>query len=604
MHTFIKGCEIVWQFKMKSLIFCAVLIILQTCGAPPVKENANPEENDKNQEGIENYMEYHRYLTEVVAALESDPDFKQKLQNADENDIKSGKIANELEFVSHHVRTKLDEIKRIELERLKDLVEKKKKLTEKIESAKGKVMDDVDHNHVDSSNVYTFEIEDLKKLIAKVQQDLAEADKMRKEQFKEYEMQKEFEKQQKLNSSQPEERQKLEKEFKEKEEKHKNHEKLHEPGHKAQLEEVWHEQDKMTEEFDPKTFFLMHDMDSNGLWDQNEVKALFIKELDKMYQAGAPEDDIRERVEEMERMRETVFREVDTNNDGFIDYMEFLAQTKKEAFKDDHGWNGLDEQKPYTNEELEEYISRHQMQMQHQQPPPPGYYPNQPGYHPPPVQYHAPPVPQMQSNDINHQPGNAVPLHPNQVYQQAQYQQYNNPNQQYHQQQANQQYQQHNQPNYPNNQQYNVPQMQHHPNQPSMQNNQQYQQNVPQMQHQNQPPVQVNQQNVPQMQQHQVPLNQQNVPQMQQHQVPVNQQNVPQNPNQVNQQYQQNVPQTQQYQNQPVQQNNQPNSPQLQRNNNVNPSVPNNQQQQNVVQNQAGQQQLGNQGSSGPNNPK
>lgn len=107
---------------------------------------------------------------------------------------------------------------------------------------------------------------------------------------------------------------------------------------------------------------MMHDLDSNGLWDQDEVKALFVKELDKMYAQGAPEDDMRERFEEMERMRETVFQEVDTNRDGFIDFHEFLAQTKKQAFKEDNGWKGLDEQKPYTDEELENYI-RYQQQV-------------------------------------------------------------------------------------------------------------------------------------------------------------------------------------------------------------------------------------------------
>lgn len=38
------------------------------------------------------------------------------------------------------------------------------------------------------------------------------------------------------------------------------------------------------------------------------MKALFIKELDKVYQSGVPEDDLRERAEEMERMREHVFK--------------------------------------------------------------------------------------------------------------------------------------------------------------------------------------------------------------------------------------------------------------------------------------------------------
>lgn len=60
------------------------------------------------------------------------------------------------------------------------------------------------------------------------------------------------------------------------------------------------------------------DLDGNGLWDQEEVKALFLKELDKLYQQGLPEDDMRERFEEMERMREHVFSEADTNRDGLI----------------------------------------------------------------------------------------------------------------------------------------------------------------------------------------------------------------------------------------------------------------------------------------------
>lgn len=82
-----------------------------------------------------------------------------------------------------------------------------------------------------------------------------------------------------------------------------------------------------------------------------------------MYAEGAPEDDMRERVEEMERMRESVFKEVDTNKDGFIDYQEFLQQTKRNEYEKDSGWQGLDEQRPFTDEELDEYIRQHQVSV-------------------------------------------------------------------------------------------------------------------------------------------------------------------------------------------------------------------------------------------------
>lgn len=38
--------------------------------------------------------------------------------------------------------------------------------------------------HVDHNNIHTFEIEDLKKLIEKTSEDLAEADKRRRDEFK------------------------------------------------------------------------------------------------------------------------------------------------------------------------------------------------------------------------------------------------------------------------------------------------------------------------------------------------------------------------------------------------------------------------------------
>jgi lipopolysaccharide biosynthesis regulator YciM len=78
----------------------------------------------------------------VVEILENDPEFKRKLENASTDDIKvgktlfdqlrispivcqSGNIAQHLSLVQHHVRTKLDEAKQREMNRLRDLVGQK-----------------------------------------------------------------------------------------------------------------------------------------------------------------------------------------------------------------------------------------------------------------------------------------------------------------------------------------------------------------------------------------------------------------------------------------------------------------------------------------------
>uniref|UniRef100_A0A7G3AU08 Putative nucleobindin 2 n=1 Tax=Lutzomyia longipalpis TaxID=7200 RepID=A0A7G3AU08_LUTLO len=418
---------------------------------PAVEEAQKPhyvEEYDPNdpRASIENVLEYNNYLKEVVNALESDSEFREKLNKLDEVDIRTGKIAQELEYVNHNVRTKLDEIKRTELERLRKLAIKQFEMSNDIDREHLKIPE-----HLDHSNQHTFEVEDLKKLIHKASNDLAEADRLRREEFKRYEMQKEFEKQEKLRGMDEEHRKKFEEEEKKMREKHNKHEPVHHPGGKAQLEEVWEKQDHMTgQEFDPKSFFMMHDLDGNGFWDEMEVKALFVKELDKVYQQGVPEDDMKERAEEMERMREHVFREADTNRDSLISYEEFLEQTRREEFKRDDGWDTVDNQPQYTHEEYLEFERKRQEEIQRlisqgMLPPHPnmphGYYPgpqgpyqaphHQGGYQqqhpnqipqnvhpnqmPPQQNFHPNQIPQQQNFHPNQIPQN---VHPNQIPQQ------------------------------------------------------------------------------------------------------------------------------------------------------------------------------------------
>ncbi|XP_055855458.1 nucleobindin-2 [Episyrphus balteatus] len=554
--------------KMVNSILLLAITIVALVTALPVTRNkkddtpADPSTEKPTGADLKSVLEYERYLREVVEVLETDPEFRKKIDTVAEADIRSGKIAQELDYVNHHVRSKLDEIKRREIDRLRSLANKEFELTNEIDREHMKIP-----QHIDHGNEHTFEIEDLKKLIMKATEDLAEADKKRREEFKEYEMQKEFEKQATLKELDEESKKKFEEEARKNKERHNEHEKVHHPGNKAQLEEVWEKQDHLDkDDFNPRTFFMLHDVDSNGVWDETEVKALFVKELDKVYQSGLPEDDMRERAEEMERMREHVFKETDTNRDGLISFQEFMDQTKREEFNRDPGWDTVDNEPQYTHEEYLEFERRRQEEVQRMiaqglLPPHPnmpnGYYPNpnqqqfqgnpqvqgqQMHYQmQPPQQYH-PEAIQQQQQQFQH-PGQPVQVHPNQVYQQVQQQQ-----QQY-QQQQQQQYQQYQQTQ----QQYQQPpQQQQMPVQQQQQVPVQQQQQAPQMQqqqpHPNQlPPQPQQQQAAPAPPQQQQPVQQQAVPVQQA--IPVQQQAAP--VQQPQQQQQAPIPQQQQV---PVQQ--------------------------------------------------
>ncbi|XP_071446576.1 nucleobindin-2 [Hetaerina americana] len=363
------------------LLLLSILLILREAVGPPVTTKKAEEGNEENELPAEDDwgqdIKYEKYLKEVVQALESDPQFKEKLEKAETVDIRTGKIAKELEFVNHNVRTKLDELKRQELERLRHLAVmqynqqqlQRQELGEAEATGGGHRIGERQKLHIaphlNHKNPHTFEVEDLRKLIVQTTKELEEADRRRREEFKQYELQKEFEIQERLRNSRNDyEREMLEKEYKELEEKHKKHPQLHHPGSKQQLEEVWQEQDHMNpEDFNPKTFFHLHDLDGNGVWDADEVKMLFQKELDKMYDHAAFEDDPRERQEEMERMREHVFNESDTNKDHLISYDEFLAQTKKTEYQQDPGWEGLDHTPAYTHEEYEAFERQRQEEV-------------------------------------------------------------------------------------------------------------------------------------------------------------------------------------------------------------------------------------------------
>ncbi len=63
-----------------------------------------------------------------------------------------------------------------------------------------------------------------------------------------------------------------------------------------------------------------------------------LAQLDKVYDPKNEEDDMVERYEEMNRMREHVFNEVDRDRNKVISLKEFLASTNDEKFEQEEGW--------------------------------------------------------------------------------------------------------------------------------------------------------------------------------------------------------------------------------------------------------------------------
>lgn len=334
------------------LVILVILGLVHEYVAPPVgKEKKQFEDSMRgNVEGLTNEQaqdqEYFRYLTQIVSELEKDEKFKAKLNNATEDDIRSGRIADFFPEVDVSIRRKLDEMKRMEVEYQRDLIRQKK---DHMTGVERNYWNPIHHDNKDS-----FEMEDLKKLLSKHNDMMNEQDKKRREDFKKHEMEKEHERRQKREKMSDEERKKEEEEYKSHH--NKKHEKLHEPGHKKQLEEVWEKEDGLDpDSFDPRTFFNLHDKNGDGYLDAYELETFFLADLDKAYNESDPDTDRQEREEEMERMREHVLKNMDTDKDGLVSYDEFIQETKDDDFEKDDEWKPLTEEDQFTDEEYKEY---------------------------------------------------------------------------------------------------------------------------------------------------------------------------------------------------------------------------------------------------------
>ncbi|XP_029364030.1 nucleobindin-1 [Echeneis naucrates] len=335
-----------------------LLSIIAGVWSVPIDRNGGNQEvkEEVQEENADTGLYYDRYLREVIEVLETDPHFREKLQTANTEDIKNGRLSKELDLVSHNVRTRLDELKRQEVSRLRML------LKAKLDSTNTQSLQ-MDHasllkqfEHLDPHNQNTFEAKDLELLISTATKDLENYDAERHEEFKRYEMLKEHERREYLKGLDQEKREREEKRLQELREKHRQHPKVNAPGSVAQLREVWEETDGLDpQEFNPKTFFKLHDTNEDGVLDEQELEALFTKELEKVYDPKNEEDDMMEMEEERLRMREHIMKNVDINKDRLVSLEEFLKSTEKKEFNNPKEWETLDAKPLYTEEELQRF---------------------------------------------------------------------------------------------------------------------------------------------------------------------------------------------------------------------------------------------------------
>ena len=145
----------------KEIISIFLVSLIFNVNSKPVQKPKDKAEEKKDEWRKEEDPAYGKYLKQVIEILEEDENFSKRLENVTEEDIRTGKIAEEIDFASHSVRTKLDELKRKEIESQRQL------LRQQMDASRG-IHREYWNPLNDRENPHTFEVGDLKRVLAKV----------------------------------------------------------------------------------------------------------------------------------------------------------------------------------------------------------------------------------------------------------------------------------------------------------------------------------------------------------------------------------------------------------------------------------------------------
>merc|ERR1712142_723766 len=310
------------------------LLPLYTSRSLPNKDE--PGENAKEQPTDQIPLpEWDRYLKSVskITLNEKNKEYKEFLKdiNLREKFKEDGSISDE---TLHQIQEAFEKMIPEEDKKLLHAVKKKEidAYRRRLIPTKKQLANDQPFPTHLNFTVLPFTAQDIGLLIRANMEHVKKFQHLRETDFAKYEMEKRFLEEQRLRHIKTEERRKKELEQLEAEKAKRAAANVKHPMSEDAEKDVWEDKEGLPrDEFNPKTFFSMHDLDSNGLLDLEEVRVILRQELEN---SKIDKNDTREYMEEMERMRDHIYRETDKNGDLMIDFEEFEKQRLNEIRDD------------------------------------------------------------------------------------------------------------------------------------------------------------------------------------------------------------------------------------------------------------------------------
>jgi hypothetical protein len=353
------------------------------------EEDFSQEKDDamRQQKAKDASKEYQRYLAEKRRALEKDPELRaQTIMALEKAQEEGGGIADEERVTlliaramakREDSRTRLEEQQRAVVDRQRRTARRERMKESGADPRAG----EFDFKDADR-DVWMEEKVDHRKLVEIAKRRVGQAenlDRDRRRAFMQHEMKRLLTFRKKVEAeSDPAKKQALidahEVETEAQQASGGGGEALKAPGSRAELEDVWEKDDGFDrKQFDPKTFFRMHDVNSDNVLDTKEMEAMFMKEATRMHRrrarkhqakkggetdepAKAEEEDPFVVNEEVARMREHVMKNYDTDEDGMVSFEEWQSMTKnKEKFEKEEKWDPVKPESEITEKQLEQF---------------------------------------------------------------------------------------------------------------------------------------------------------------------------------------------------------------------------------------------------------